>query len=482
MSSDKSVALRGGLWTSVSTAVTVFTQFARLMVLTRFLEKTDFGLVSLVNTVIGFCITFTDLGFSSAVMFKKNISSKEYSTLFWLQLFIFVFLYFSLCFLSPFVADFYDEVQLKTLIPIAGLTILFQALGKLYDAVLQKKYQFKTIAFRNISSNIVSLAVALILAWNGCGVYSLVFSALSQALILNGWNFISGMKVCNIVFYCNPSNVLELLKIGVYQTGTRILDFISNKADVMIIGKLLGIEILGVYDLAKNLVNTLVDLVKTVVSKVALPILSNSNDNDEAVKSRFLTMTKIVAYICIPISMCIAIFSKELLSIVYGNTYVEASTIVIVFAFVSIFNSICSFYDMLGIAKGRTDLNFLNTVVRVLITTPVVYITSMVSISVVAYGQLFATICQSVAFWMIVVNHTYPLSFRYYFSHFSKWLYIQLACFIIMFFLMQWVVLDIFSVWKIVIYGSLYAFLTIAALFLFLKNDINYFKNLIKRK
>ena len=51
-----------------------------------------------------------------------------------------------------------------------------------------------------------------------------------------------------------------------------------------------------------------------------------------------------------------------------------------------------------------------------------------------------------------------------------------------MFFLMQWVVLDIFSVWKIVIYGSLYAFLTIAALFLFLKNDINYFKNLIKRK
>ena len=86
MANDKSIALKGGLWTSISTAVTVLTAFARLMILTRFLEKSDFGLVSIVNTVIGLCITFTDLGFASAIMYKKDISQKEYSTLFWMQL------------------------------------------------------------------------------------------------------------------------------------------------------------------------------------------------------------------------------------------------------------------------------------------------------------------------------------------------------------------------------------------------------------
>ena len=80
MSTDKSVAIKGGLWTSISTVVTVLSQFARLMILTRFLEKSDFGLVSIVNTVIGLCITFTDLGFASAIMYKKDITQKEYST------------------------------------------------------------------------------------------------------------------------------------------------------------------------------------------------------------------------------------------------------------------------------------------------------------------------------------------------------------------------------------------------------------------
>lgn len=480
MSTDKSVAIKGGLWTSISTVVTVLSQFARLMILTRFLEKSDFGLVSIVNTVIGLCITFTDLGFASAIMYKKDITQKEYSTLFWMQLLIFGVLYLILWGLSPFVATFYEEPQLTILIPIAALSVLFQAFGKLYDTVLQKNYQFKTIAFRNISTNIFSLFVAVVLALNGFGVYSLIFSTLIYAIILNAWNFMSGIRVQKLIFYCNPKSVIELLKIGVFQTGTRILDFISNKIDVMIIGKLLGTEILGMYDLAKNLVNTLVDLIRTVVSKVALPILSNSNDNDEVVKSRFLIMSKVVAYVIIPIGVAIAIFSKEILWIVYGPKYTDVSIIVVLFAFISIFNSICSFYDMLGIAKGRTDLNFYNTVARVVITTPIVYVTSLVSVEVVAIGQLTATVLQSIAFWMIVVNNTYPMSFRHYFSHFSKWLYIQLGCFVVMKFFMYEVGFNS-TIINIALYTSLYIVIMLLSVFCFMRKDIQYFRTLIKR-
>lgn len=480
MSTDKSVALKGGLWTSISTVVTVLSQFARLMILTRFLEKSDFGLVSIVNTVIGLCITFTDLGFASAIMYKKDITKKEYSTLFWMQLVIFGVLYLILWGLSPLVATFYEEPQLTILIPIAALSVLFQAFGKLYDTVLQKNYQFKTIAFRNISTNIFSLFVAVVLALNGFGVYSLIFSTLIYAIILNAWNFMSGIRVQKLIFYCDPKSVIELLKIGIFQTGTRILDFISNKIDVMIIGKLLGTEILGVYDLAKNLVNTLVDLIRTVVSKVALPILSNSNDNDEVVKSRFLIMSKVVAYVIIPIGVAIAIFSKEILWIVYGSKYTDVSIIVVLFAFISIFNSICSFYDMLGIAKGRTDLNFYNTVARVVITTPIVYVTSLVSVEVVAIGQLIATVLQSIAFWMIVVNNTYPMSFRYYFSHFSKWLYIQLGCFVVMKFFMYEVGFNS-TIINIALYTSLYIVIMLLSVFCFMRKDIQYFRTLIKR-
>lgn len=481
MNSDKSIALKGGLWTSVSTAVTIITQFARLMILTRFLDKSDFGLVSIVNTVIGLCLTFTDLGFSSALMYKKNISHNEFSTLFWLQLIIFGILYLVLCCISPFVAEFYGETLLKGLIPLAALSVLFQSFGKLYDTVLQKQYQFKIIAFRNICSNIFSFSVAVILAWKGLGVYSLIISTLLHAIILNSWNFFSGIKVQKLIFYCHIKSVIKLLKIGVFQTGTRMLDFISNKIDVMIIGKLLGTETLGIYDLAKNLVNTLVDLVRTVISKVALPILANNNDNDDIVRCRFLIMTKTVAYIIIPIGIGIAIFSKEILLIVYGSAFIEASIIVTLFAFISIFNSICSFYDMLGVAKGRTDLNFYNTIVRMVITIPIVYITSLMSIQIVAYGQLISTILQSIAFWIIVVNHTYPISFKYYFSHFSKLLFIQLGSFVFMKLFMMSVVIPYPLVFNICLYVIVYVIIMVMSICLFMRKDVFYFKNLLNR-
>ena len=217
------------------------------------------------------------------------------------------------------------------------------------------------------------------------------------------------------------------------------------------------------------------------MSKVSLPILSNSNDDPEIVRYRFLIMTKVVAYITIPICIGIAIFSKETLWIVYGSEYVDASIIVILFAFISIFNSICSFYDMLGIAKGRTDLNFYNTIVRILITTPIIVVVSNISINAVAYGQLLATILQSIAFWFIVVNNTYPISFKYYFSHFSKWLYIQLGCFILMKIIMLKPLYEYFSVINIVINAVVYILLTVFVIVIFMRPDINYFKNLLKR-
>lgn len=476
MSNDKAVAIKGGVWTSVSTIVTVLTQFIRLMILTRFLDKSDFGLVAIINTVIGLCLTFTDLGFSSAIMYKKEITNEEYSTLFWVQLFIFTIIYFLLWLTSPFVANFYNEPQLVLLIPIASLTVLFQAFGKLYDTVLQKRYHFKTIAYRNILANIISLIIAVYLAIEDFGVYSLVLSTLAYTLILNVWNFISGVKMQKLVMYCNPLNILQLLKIGLFQTGTRILDFLSNKVDVMIIGKLLGIEVLGVYDLAKNIVNTLVDLVRTVVSKVALPILSNNNDKDEVVKSHFFIMTKVVAYICIPICVSIAIFSKEIIHIVYGSAYTDASVIVSIFAFISIFTSISSFFDMLGIAKGRTDLNFYNTIVRVLITTPIVYLSSIISIDAVAYGQLIATVFQTIVFWFIVVKNTYPVSVKDYFSLFYKWLLIQVGCFIVMKIFMTNIVFPTICFKSIVVYAIVYLIVTLLAIGIFLRKDIEYFK------
>ena len=315
MVNEKSIAIKGGAWITLSTIVNLFTSVLRIAILTRFLDKSDFGTVSIVNLVILLCNTFTDLGFSSVILYRQKLNKVEFSSLFWIQFIVYGLIYVILYIASSPLSNFYKIESLNILIPIASITIILQAFGKLYDTVLQKQNQFKTISIRNIISNLLSLIVAPIFAMKGFGVYSLIYSALIQSAVLNLWNFYSGIRYQNLCFKINLKEISSLLKIGVYQTGTRIFDFISGKLDVLIIGKALGVEALGVYDLAKELVYKLVYLIQAIISKVAQPLLTNSNRDDEIIKLRFLKMTIVVAYLCIPICFSVAIFSKYIIII-----------------------------------------------------------------------------------------------------------------------------------------------------------------------
>ena len=484
MSDDRSIALKGGIWTSVSTAISLVATFARIMILTRFLAKSDFGVVSIINMVIALCLTFTDLGFASVIMYKQKLTDREFSSLYWIQLLLFNGIYILLWIVSPWVSSFYNEPILATLIPIASLSIIFQAVGKLHDSVLQKQYQFKLLAFRNIISNLVSLVMAGWMAWKGYGVYSLIYSTLCQAIILNLWNFVSGFKIQKVKFVFDWNATIPLMKIGAYQTGTRILDFFSDKLDVMIIGKLLGTEVLGIYDLAKELVFKFIDFIRTVVSKVALPILTNSNSDDDSVKRRFLMITKTVASLCLPICVTVAVFSKDIVHIVYGEKFLDTAPLVSIFAIITMFTSISSFFDMLGVAKGRTDLNFRNTIYRILLTTSVIFITSHWSITVVAMGQLLVTLVMVFISWNVIVQKTYSMSFKSYFSQFSRLLSVMTIIGVSVYFIIYLKVLSGIDNWiiEVFIYASLYAILLMLCTRFILMADVKFFINLIKRR
>lgn len=481
--SDKNVAIKGGFWTSISTGVVMLAQFGRVMILTRFLEKSDFGTVAIINMVIGLCVAFTDLGFSSVIMYKQKLTLREFSSLYWTQLALFFLLYLLLSLTSPWVASFYETPILAALIPLSGLSVIFQAIGKLYDSVLQKKYQFKALAMRNIVANIMSLLLAWFMAYNGYGIYSLIYSTLCSIVVVNVWNLLSGYKYQNIKLVFSLKEVIPLVKIGIYQTGTRIIDFIAGKIDVFIIGKFLGTDVLGVYDLAKELVYKIMDFIRSVVSKVALPILSNNNNDDEAVKIRFLMITKVVAFICIPICLSMSVFSQDIVRIVYGDKFLDASFMVSIFAIGSMVGSITCFFDMLGIAKGRTDLNFKSTLYRVGLIIPSTLICCQFSIETLVICNFAIGLILIPLYWRLIVMNTYPMSFRTYFNQFGKYLLVVSGVAIITLLLLN---VSAFGpienyIVHFLIYGVVYFILYLISL-LFVKKDVAFFYNLVVAK
>lgn len=369
--------LGGTFWTTLSTIVSAVVQISTLSILSRFLAKTDFGVVAIVTTVYGLIQTFANLGFSVAVMHKKELTVEEFSSLFWIQLVVFGVIYFGCILFTPAISIFYEEPMLLSILPLFLVALVFLGIGQLYGTLLLKEMQFKIIAIRNITSQVIALVTAVALAVLGCGVYSYVFSLLIQIVVVNVWNLISGLRQIKLKLFVSVQKVKPLIKIGLYQTGSSILDYLSSSVDVFIIGKWLGMENLGVYNLAKDLIKKIVALFTTIATKVATPFFSKIQDRKEVMADYYCKMIKLLALLNFPICTFLGSFCFLVVYLMYGANNIAVGPVLMVLAFWGMLVSVDSPVSNIIIATGRTDLSFFYTICRIIIVVPLTFVVAL---------------------------------------------------------------------------------------------------------
>lgn len=416
----KHTAISGVKWTTVSTFMTTLVAVLRLSVLTRFLSKEDFGVVAIITLVLGLTQTFADLGFSSAIMYRQDLTRRDFSSLYWIQLIFFFIIYVAISLCSGVVAGFYETSSLTYLLPLALLDLICYGIGRLYDTILQREFLFKVIAIRNIVCSLISLAVAIVLAALGFGIYSLVLSTLFQTLVNNVWNAVAGQKYYKIQFTVSFKRTIPLIRIGIYQTGTQIVDYISAKLDILIIGKLLGAEALGIYSLAKELVMKVVVIINTIANKVLLPYFSVLQNDDDVLRRNYCRVIRLLSLVNIPVTMSVGLLSSCVVPIFYGDSFMEAVPIVSILSIWSIFICIGNPIGNVSIAKGRTDLSFKYVLVRILLSIPIVWITSTISVTCVAWGQAFLAFSLFLIGYRMLLYQLIRLPFRDYINSFCK--------------------------------------------------------------
>ena len=378
--SIKEQAFSGVKWTTVSTIILAISALVKISVLARFLEPSDFGLMALITFVLGFMDLFMDMGITSAILHKQNIKEEEYSSLYWLNVMFSLFLFLLIVVLSPFIASFYDELRLNKLIPLTSLVILFSAVGRQFKTILQKELKFRTMAIIDIFSVSIALVAAIIFAANGFGVYALIYSALIQYGINNILYFIIGTKRSPLRFHFRYFETRPFLKIGIYQVGGQVINYINRDLDVLIIGKFFGAEILGGYSLAKQLARRPLMVIAPIIIRVATSILPrfqnnniklldypkknikivyyNGNIDKDSNKDYILKILKSTSTLNAFIYGVMALFAPVVVRIMYGEEYIYITPIFILFTIVMYFRFISGLIGILSITKGRTDLEF----------------------------------------------------------------------------------------------------------------------------
>jgi O-antigen/teichoic acid export membrane protein len=476
----KKQIITGAKWTTVATLSIAFSQILRLAILTRFLDKADFGIVAILTFVIGLTQVFGDLGFSVAIIHKKLISNNEFNSIFWTQFLLFLVLYCLLAFCSPLVADFYKEPSISYLMPIALLDLIFWGIGKLYDTLLQKQMKFRKMAIRNIVSSFISLLIAFLLAYFKFGIYSLIFSTLFYTASNNIWNFIDGQKDYRIKLHLSFLEVKPFFMIGIYKTGSQILDYFAGKLDILIIGKIWGIESLGVYNLAKELIFKVISVFQSIITKVGLPLFANNQENIPLLKTHYSKLTQLVSLINFPITACICAFSRIIVHLLYGDRYFEAAPLLSLLSIYAMIYCVSSSVGILVTAAGKTYLDFRWTIIRSIITPIAIFLASFYSMNAVIIGQIIIGLIGFFYTWKYIINKLIFLSLSDYIKSFYRIGIISLVISFIFYFIINDNVLGIENIYfQIGVYGSSFLLLYVFLMYLYMKIQIVELKSLL---
>lgn len=413
-------AIRGVKWTSLSSVVVAVVQLLQLIILAHYLDASDFGLMAIVSVIIGFSALFMDMGISASIIHKQDISHEQLSSLYWLNVASGIFLFLCIYILSPYIASFYHERELIPLMKILAVTFIVTGIGNQYGILLQKLLRFDLIAKISIVANVFAFLIAVILAVNDFGVYALVYATLGRSIATTAINVLIGIKEHRPSLIYRHKSILPMISFGMFQMGERSLNYVNSQFDVILIGKLLGVEALGVYTVAKNLSMRPAQIINPVITKVTFPIMAKVQDDILRLRSIYLKTINYLSSINFPMYLLIAILAEPIILLLFGEEWSDA---IILLQILSVYGALRSTGNPIGslqLARGRADLGFYWNLAMFLAMPLVIYIGSFWGISGVAYSLVASGIIFSFFAWHYMVKPLCGASFKEYFWQILK--------------------------------------------------------------
>jgi len=391
-------------WTTISSIFRAGLQFVQVAILARVLAPSDFGLMALVTATLAFATIFADMGISSAIIHRRDVTQQQLSSLFWLNVSASSVLMLLLMLLSPLFAYFYGEPRLTELLLWASCLFLINGLGQQLRVNAEKALEFRKLATIEIIAALLGFAVAVGSALLGIGVYALIWGSLINALmttvlswfiLANGWRPTFRLKL---------TEIRTFLKFGAYMIGNNVANTINSMLDIFLGGHLLGASALGLYSLPRNLALQIAGLINPIITRIGFPVMAAVQHEPEKIKSIYLKTMRMTASINFPIYFGLAVFSPSIVQVMFGEQWAASSDTLRILAFWGLIRSTGNPVGSLLLAVGKADLQFRWNLILLFFIPPALWFGAGYGINGLAFSLLAMQAILFIPAWYFLVK------------------------------------------------------------------------------
>lgn len=323
----RSKVLSGAAWTIAGFGSSQIIRLGSSLVLTRLLYPEAFGLIALVNVFLMGLGMFSDLGLAPNIVQNSRGDDPDFLNTAWtVQVARGTILWFFAYLLASPASLFYDQPELRQLVPVAGLSALIAGFNSTGLPRLQRHLAVAKFTLITLTSHVCSVAVMIAWAMVHPTVWALVAGAVASSVMTLGLSHLAIADERNR-FGWERNAARELLHFGRWIFLSTLLAFLVGQSDRLIFGKLMPLEMLGVYSIALMFSMVPSQVTNQVGTSVVFPALSRIIGSKGDLAAAFRRVRLAIFALGGLVVVCLFSGARPLIEILYDPRYESAGWI-----------------------------------------------------------------------------------------------------------------------------------------------------------
>jgi O-antigen/teichoic acid export membrane protein len=407
---DSMLALvrRGVSWKLVSQVVVQVARVVFALVVARLLTPEDFGLAAMALVVAGFVIAFSDLGLGAALIQRRSIDELDRSTVFWSGLVVGVLLTLAGIALAAPISAFYGEPAVEGLMAALSVCFLISAMSATQRALLSREMDFRRLELSAMAGVIVGGLVSVAGAVSGWGPWALIAQQIVTVVVTTTVLWFATSWRPKFAFSIDSLRTLG--GYGVHVLGTRLVYRAQESALPLVIGRFLGAAPLGIFTIAYTIILVPLTRLAIPIGEVLFPAFSRMQDERERVAHFWIRALEVLAAICTPAMVGLAIVAADFVEVVLGDQWSDAVPVIQILAWVGLIQALQAWNGGILMGLGRS-----RTLFRATLSFFVVYLASFLIgvqwgiVGVAVTYAVVATVLEVAYLWL--TTHALGISF-----------------------------------------------------------------------
>jgi len=369
------------------------------LVLARLLMPKDFGTIALLTIFINLSNILLQRGFTSALIQYKDVDEIDFSTVFFISVAGSCLLYLLLFFSAPYIADFYNTMELSIVLRVLAISLPFGAVNSVQIAFVSRNMQFKKLFFSSMGAIVCSGTVGIVMALGDFGVWALVCQQIAY-VILNCF-FMAKVVKWRPKMLFSTKKAAGLFSFGWKMLLTSLIDTIYVDIYAIVIGKLFSTQMLGYFNRGKQFPGVIVTSLNGSIQAVMFPAFSRVQDDKLKLKNMMRRSIVTSSFIVFPIMAGLAAAANPMVRLILTEKWLYSVP------FIQIY---CAYFALYPIhtanlqaisAIGRSDINLKLEIIKKSLGIIILLITIPHGIFSIAVGGVVTSLIS------LVIN-SYP--------------------------------------------------------------------------